>query len=377
LNENGDFSEIPSSDLLFEKINKEIERLSKIKTTILNEKLSLGSIIVLIIAVVFNIWGLSNQAIGYMAIWISASLYFYIFYPLLPLFLFPFRYVLQMRNKPKVTEKKKSVMKWAKEIHIFKNKRVGFRLFMRFFILSLLPLTIGMLFIYLLSMTYSLILGYLGVLPPDTYSIIVVQCLGIVLFYLEMFFFRAHLLHFTKYVMKQSKERRKGIILLGIIGAIFLAVGTIVVILLIIAILLPGFTLAKFINVNEFLTVRTNIMVPLVLVSQIIIVQFLQNVLSLKIARDMCDDLLLKLDNAKDIIRPDIIDTSEEITKKTSKQGEKLLNDVMKTLRETELYAINRRQMFKLFPTYSIGINLPGLFNLENLSQLEEIFSKD
>ena len=66
MNENGDFSEIPSSDLLFEKINKEIERLSKIKTTILNEKLSLGSIIVLIIAVVFNIWGLSNQAIGYM-----------------------------------------------------------------------------------------------------------------------------------------------------------------------------------------------------------------------------------------------------------------------------------------------------------------------
>ena len=53
------------------------------------------------------------------------------------------------------------------------------------------------------------------------------------------------------------------------------------------------------------------------------------------------------------------------------------MRDALALITETELYAFNRRQMFGLFPTYSIGISLPALFGLSDLSELHDIFFFD
>ena len=271
-------SDISDSDIALSRISDEINNLSNTRTTILSERLGWPSIIVLIAALALNIYGLVTYMTTYMAVWISSSLYFYLFYPMLPIFLFPLRYLKKKNIEPKAEKNKESPLKWAKNIQIFKNKRVGFRLFMRFFILSLLPLTVGMICIYLVSIIFSIYLGNTEVIPDDTSNLIFVQCGGIILFYVEIFFFRRQLFNFTQYVMKQRAQERKKIILLGILGFILLIIGTVVVFLLLIAILLPGYTLTSYINVSEFIRVRSNIWVILILITQVIIMQFLQNV---------------------------------------------------------------------------------------------------
>ncbi len=364
----------PSPGSVLNQVRDEIDRLSRTKKAILNERLGWPAIAALLIALGLNVWGLTTVTFNYFLIWISASLYFYIFYPLLPLILFPLRYFTKGSQEIKPEGGTKSMVTWAKNIHIIKNKRVGFRLFMRFFILSLIPLTIGMLCIYGISIVYSLVLEFSGIISADTSRLVLIQCLGIILFYIEIFFFRNHLFNFTQYVREQRGKKKSSIIFFVLLGVIFAIVGTIVVLLLIVAILLPGYTMNNFVDVSQFVKVRTNFWIALILVCQVIFMQFLQNVLSLKVGRDMCDDLLKRLKDAEQDLVSSIPTEVEGHGPENAVPPTTRMNDHLVLLRETALYAINRRQMFGLFPTYSIGLNVPSLFRVTNLSELSEVF---
>lgn len=357
-------------------IEKEINRISEIKSKILEERINSLPILALFIALALNIYGLLSLQEIFLVVWISASLYFYLFYPMLPMFLFPFRYLKQNQGKSSKKEKDNSIVKWALQLKILKNKRVGFKLFMRFFILSLLPMTIGMICIFFISIVFSLYLGNKGIIPIETVNLILVQCGGIILFYIEIFFFRNRLFSFAEYIRKQKTLEWKKLIILFVLSSILLIVGTIVVFLLLIAILLPGFTLSSFINVTEFVRVKTNVWVLVTLITQIIIMQYLQSMLSIRISRNMCNDIINRLNEAKLSLLS--IDNREIKHDKSKNVGEtESLKEPLRILKETELYAINRRQMFGLFPTYSIGINLPGLFNIRSLEELKEVFIPD
>lgn len=370
-------SEIPDPEIILARIDKEINLLSKTKSTILNEKLGLPPIIALVIALFLNILGMSTQTTTYMAIWISSSLYFYIFYPMLPILLFPFTYLKKKKQGDDEKKNKESPVKWVKKIQILKHKRIGFRLFMRFFILSLLPLTIGMIFIYLISIIFSIYLGSTNFIPFDTTELILVQCVGIILFYIEIFFFRHQLFRFTEYILKQRAQERKRIILLGVLGIIFLLVGTVVIFILLIAILLPGYTLTNYINVFEFIKVRSNIWIILILISQIIIMQYLQHILSLKIVLSSIDDLLKRHIDAKSQLISEKDKYSVNYGADDLQESKNLVKEPLKVLRETALYSFNRKQLFGLFPTYSIGINISNLLNINSLAELKDIFFKD
>ena len=370
-------SDIKNNEIIISRINEKIDILSKTRTGILNEKPGWVPIFAVMLALLLNVCGFATQTTYYLVVWISASLYFYLFYPMLPMFLFPFRYV---SKKPEESKEEKiigSPIKWVKKIKIFQNKRIGVRLFMRFFILSLLPLTIGMIGIYLVSIIFSLILGNMGFIPVETSNLILIQCAGIILFYIEIFFFRHQLFNFSEYIRKKSSAKKKEIILLGISGFIFLIVGTVVVFLLLIAILLPGFTLTHFINVSEFFKVRSNIWILLILISQVIIMQYLQSFLSMKITRNMCDDLIERLIKAKTFIESGSHEMVKEKRYDHLQSKSHQIRESLRVLKETELYAFNRRQMFGLFPTYSVGINIPALFRITTLRDLQDVFFTD
>lgn len=366
--------DILSDDVIIPLIGEKIEYLSQIRSTILQDKFGIAPIIALIIAILLNIWGYTAEATVYMVVWISASLYFYLLYPMLPLFLFPFRYFMQRDKKPEKVRPTESPLKWVVKIKILRNFGTGFRLFMRFFILSLLPLTLGMISIYFISVLFSLFLGENKVIPLNTSYLIFIQCAGIILFYIEIFFFRNQLVSFVCYINKQRSAEKKKIILLGISCFILLIIGTIVVILLLIAILLPGFTLVSFINMNEFVQERSNLWILVILISQIIIMQFLQNILSIKIAMKMCDDLIERLKTAKNRLEYREDKETEAGNCTMYQNDERLMRESMAVVREADLYAINRRQMFGLFPTYSVGINISALFGIHCLSDLRDVF---
>ena len=296
-------SGISTPEIVQSLIEEKILHLSEIRSGISREKLGWAPIIALIIALLLNILGMISQTTIYMVVWISASLYFYLFYPMLPMILFPFSYLRKSNKGPDKGEEKESPVQWVMKIKIIRNIPVGFRLFMRFFILSLLPLTLGMVFIYLISILFSLVLGVSGVIPAETSGLIFIQCAGIILFYIEIFFFRRQLVNFIGYIRRQRSAEKKRIILLGVLGFVLLIIGTVVLILLLIAILLPGFTLVSFINVNEFVKERANIWILLILISQIIIMQYLQSVLSMRVVLSMCDDLMERLANTRTFLK--------------------------------------------------------------------------
>ena len=72
-----------------QELSKEISRLSSLREAISDEKISGRKVCVLIAVILANIIIVWYNMPGYPYLWVAASLYFYLFYPMLPLALFP------------------------------------------------------------------------------------------------------------------------------------------------------------------------------------------------------------------------------------------------------------------------------------------------
>ena len=88
----------------------------------------------------------------------------------------------------------------------------------------------------------------------------------------------------------------------------------------------------------------------------------------------MCDDFINRLSKARDYLKSENKKAVYEEESENSQNKWNNLKEPLKLLKEIELYSFNRRQMFGLFPTYSIGINLPSLFSIRTLGELKDIF---
>jgi hypothetical protein len=374
------------------KLSEEIERLSTIKKDIKQVKIGMCAYTILAAAVLISLYNISQSTITFMVLWITASLYFYLLYPILPLILFPIhqytkRKKISANNKPS-GKKASDIINWAFRIKIIKNRKIGIRLVIRFFLFSLLPLTAGIILIYCSSLIFSLILGYQHQLPGETALLIIIQCLGILLFYLEVFYLRHHLYSYAKSFYRHTKKnpekteskqniktyflkKNREILFIAIIGVLFLIIASILVIILLVAILLPGITLGIYVNVTEFVQVKTNIWIAGLIFSQIIFMQYLQSILSRRIAYSLCEDLITRLNGIFDNLP-----ASKGEERENNYETDRELHIVPKAislLTESKLHAINHRQMLGLFPTYSIGVDIPTLLNLENLDELRDI----
>jgi len=343
-----------------QELSKEISRLSSLREAISDEKISDRKVCVLIAVILANIIIVWYNMPGYPYLWVAASLYFYLFYPMLPLALFPLRILHQkITGQVPIPKADKSLLKWAKELKIFSNKRTGYQLFMRFFLLSIIPITYGVFFIYGLSVLFTIIIALTSDFSSETLVLLLVQCLGIVFFYGEVFIYRGRMLYNTQLRLKKRFISQRRIILYTIIGTALLCISTILVILMIVAMLMPAITLTKYVNMLAFSSAGRNLIILIILVSQFVIMQYLQSLLSHKLALTMVSGFA---DQLKEISTSAI---EKELGIK--KKAENLLL-------ESRLYAYNRRQMFGLYPTYSIGVNIPVLLSIKDLKSLQEIF---
>jgi len=340
---------------------QEIERLEDLRQTITHETICRASFAVLIGIILANILLIWHYRSTYLFLWVAASLYFYLFYPMLPLALFPFRMVHQkLSGQAPMKKKDTSLLQWAKELKIFSNKRMGYQLFLRFFLLSMIPITYGVFCIYGLSVIFTIIIAYTSNFSTDTLILLLIQCLGIIIFYAEIFIFRGRMLYRTHLRLKNRMISHRRIIVFTILGSILIAITTILVILMIVAMVMPAFTLTKYVNMIAFSYAGRDYSVLMLLFSQFVIMQYLQSYLSRKIALTMISEFIDKL---KKIQGADTEDRrGEEETKAES------------LLLESRLYAYNRRQMLGLYPSYSIGVNIPVLLSIKDLKSLQEIF---
>jgi len=342
-------------------LTEEINRLLNLRQTITHETICRRSFAVLIGVILVNILLIWHYKSIYPFLWVAASLYFYLFYPMLPLALFPFRMVHQkISGQAPLPKKDTSLLQWAKELKIFSNKRVGYQLFLRFFLLSMIPITYGVFCIYGLSVLFTVIIAYTSDFSTETLILLLVQCLGIIVFYAEIFIFRGRMLYRTHLRLKNRMISHRRIIVFTILGSVLIAATTILVILMIVAMVMPAFTLTKYVNMIAFSYAGRNFSVLILLFSQFVIMQYLQSYLSRKVALTMISDFAERLKKLPEIAMGSGL--GEEGTKAKS------------LLLESRLYAYNRRQMLGLYPSYSIGVNIPVLLSIKDLKSLQEIF---
>lgn len=346
---------------LDQNLSEEINRLENLRQIITHETICRESFAVLIGVILVNILLIWHYRSTYLFLWVAASLYFYLFYPMLPLALFPVRMVHQkLSGQPLIKKKDTSFLQWAKELRIFSNKRVGYQLFLRFFLLSMIPITYGVFCIYGLSVIFTIIIAYTSNFSTDTLILLLIQCLGIIIFYAEIFIFRGRMLHRTHLRLKNRMSSHRRIIVFTILGSVLITITTILVILMIVAMVMPAFTLTKYVNMIAFSYSGRDFSVLILLFSQFVIMQYLQSYLSRKVALTMISEFIDKLTKFKGI------DSGERREEEEIKAGSLLL--------ESRLYAYNRRQMLGLYPSYSIGVNIPVLLSIKDLKSLQEIF---
>jgi hypothetical protein len=352
------------------KIENEVQRLQTSKLSIANEIIQKRAYVLLAVIIVLNvimIWYLDTD---YLLFWVASSLYFYLFYPLLPLMLFPFRYISERSSKktevmPKEKQSIHTMLNWAVNLHIFQNKKVGYHLFMRFFLLNLIPITSGIIFIYGVSLISTIIIKIMTNLTDQTLLFIIVQCFGIISFYSIVFIFRGNALYRTHQMVKMRLLHHRRMLLLAAIAIMLIIVSTVLVILMIIAMLMPAYTLNMFINMVTFSNAGKNVAVIFVLVSQFFYMQFLQSHLSRKISDNFLNDLISRLNNTRDELNNKSVPVEGKI-----KKAERLIL-------ECSLYSFNKRRLFGLFPSFSIGVSISNLLKVTSLSQLSDIFTED
>jgi hypothetical protein len=345
------------------ELTEELSRIDRIRNTISRDSIPGSSYGILVVTILVNVLLFWHYRSVYLYLWVASSLYFYLFYPMLPLFLFPFRMVHQkISGEQPLPKNKGSMIEWAKNLQIFSHKRTGYQLFMRFFLYSMIPITYGVIGIYGISILFTLIIAYTTTFADETFLLILVQCLGIIAFYSEVFYFRGMGISQTHRMVKTRTAHHRRIVVAFAIAGSLIVISTILVFLMIIAMVMPAFTLTTFVNMIAFSYAGRNVSVIIVLFSQFIFMQYLQSILSRSFALDQITTLSNQLSNVQKMLNDEKIQISEQDVKKIETR-----------ILESRLYAYNRRNMLGLFPTYSVGVNIPVLLSIKSLGSLEEI----
>jgi hypothetical protein len=204
-----------------------------------------------------------------------------------------------------------------------------------------------------------------------------VQCLGILIFYLDLAFLKKQFTFVARSFKRISSQNLKRYLVLAFLGIIVVIIGSCATIILLIAILLPGFTLGVYVDVTSLVENRANLWILVLLVSQFIWMQCLQSIMSRKLTRRFGIELLDRLKYARSLLTAEdrvgpekeengmapIADNIEEMEKK-----------IKSLVIESRIHVVTRSHLAGLFPTYSIGINIKEILILQELKNLSAMF---
>lgn len=361
---------------LCEALRAEYFRFDEILKGIDRERIGMTGFCALAGAVILNTACVIFNPQAYMILWILASLYFYLTYPLLPLLLFAAQMTFGSKEKSAGECSREPILPMIKNLHLFKNRDIVIRLAIRFFIISIMPLTSGMALIYTISLIFAVILGIQTIIPPMTSLLIIIQCLGILILYLDLAYLKRQ---FTFVVRKLNVSSEKNVIrylIITILGIVVVGVASVAAIILLIAILLPGFTLGVFDDVTALTAYRTDAWIGILLISQFIWMQCLQSILSRRITRRFGMDLADRIRRAKNLLSCSPLFRIEKTLPGIAKEAisDSLRRDILSLLFESRIHTISRTRLAGLFPTYAIGINIKELLRIQELRHLSAMF---
>lgn len=353
---------------LKDAIADEKYRLQSLLAGIDTDRIQAAGYGALALALILNLTCLFDKFDSYMVLWILSSLYFYLIYPLLPI-----AFILIPGLFKKRTEKREGrdpLLPWLKNLHLVKNHRIVLQLGIRFFLLGIMPLTSGMVLIYSLSLLYAILLGARGEIPLLPSLLIIVQCLGIMIFYLDLSCLKRQFSFFTRSLAFITSDHWVRYLLIVVFGVLVVIIASCATIILLIAILMPGFTLGVYVDAASFAQDRFNIRILLLFACQFILMQYFQSVLSRRIARTLCSDQLARIEEAEEMLAESVSGSASSVSR------DELASMVLPLVVESRIHGITRMHMGGLFPTYTIGLDVDEIFRIRSLEELSGMFRK-
>ncbi|MDD1728521.1 MAG: hypothetical protein LUQ50_05575 [Methanospirillum sp.] len=340
----------------------EIDRLHSLITGIDTDMIPPAGYGALASAFILNIVCLMVSTGTYLGLWIQASLYFYLIYPMFPLVLILLPSLFRRKAATISGDSRDPLHIWIKNLHLIRNRTIVLQLVIRFFILSIMPLTSGMVLIYSISLLFAIILGVTGSISPLTSLLIVIQCLGILILYLDLTYLKRQFSFFVRSMSVLSSEHWIRYLLMGIGGVIVVAIASCATIILLIAILLPGITLGIYVDATNFIENRTSLWIIILWCSQFIVMQYMQSILSRRISRNICSELVSRLEVARD-----------NLSDRSSMSASRVLRSLVL---ESRIHAITRSHMAGFFPTYIIGVDVGEILKVRGLQELSDMFHR-
>lgn len=247
--------------------------------------------------------------------------------------------------------------KWFAVRLLLKNRKLAIEIGLTVLLGGIVPLALSFSIIFGVALFFVLYFGFFSHIITDQTSIfIVIQIILVLLFYIMMLIIEPQAQGFTKiarsFKQKLKAARSKGraaflVVVLTMIGVI-----SVVVVLAVGAMMLPGFLLPLLFDSLKLFSIIDLPMVLLVLVSQLLIMRHFQVILSRRMAVNLLkkrldelnSDVLVKLDDLESVKEGDV--------------KEARLEDLKRRFYSIAIYDLIGSDIVGHFPVYLVGLRL-------------------
>jgi ABC-type multidrug transport system fused ATPase/permease subunit len=278
------------------KVREEIDNLSLFSLKLRYTTLIIALAVIALIAVFIQ------SPVNFFIYWLVSSFVFLMFNPFI--FLIPTgreRGIESARNKEFsargiVSDLKDSMMVVKKEKKFFAE--FGWKLFF----INCQPLAPGFIGIFLISMIFGAMLYFFSIFDRFTFGILLVQCIAIIAFYTGIWFVKPYSDEFISYMLgikvRAKKSYHTGFRTFFKYIMIVAVLATIAGVVMLLALLLPGFTLGRILEDGSEEEFKI-IFFIVVFISQVILVRYIQGGSSRRIVENFLRVKMLFLEKLR------------------------------------------------------------------------------
>jgi hypothetical protein len=355
-------------------VDAELARVRETIRTLEEDRIGAAGYLALLIAIGVNVWGYLTYENGYMLLWIVSSLYFFGFYWLVPMVAGTVQGMLK-RKKPAGEVRPagpkpdpKQLIGDVKEANLlrFKNRliAVGWNVWF----LGAVSMTAGYLFIFSVDILYAVLLGFVfRGLTILTVALVISQSIGIILYYLVVFYLRPYSSDFSAWLasLLQGRKERKAqgkssvgpTAVLG--GVIFVLLA-----LMLLTMFFPDIPLSSFISVSELRPVRFHFFLGVMLISQLVIMQVWHRWLSIRMTRPILAASEQSLAREGRALRLQTRTLSP-------RRRRRRIDRAISLLAEAKLYRVRPVRPIGLFTLFLLGSDFMAVLSLRDVRRMD------
>lgn len=351
--------------------------LARVRRTIRDweeDRIGVAGYVALLVVIGFNVWGYLAYGNRYLLLWIISSLYFFSFYWIIPMVAGTVQGMLKRKRpaaevQPKAAKADpKQLLGEVKEANLlrFKNRliAVGWNVWF----LGAVSMTAGYLFIYSVDILFAVLLGFVfRGLAILTVALVVSQSIGIILYYLVVFFLRPYSSDFSAWLaaLMQGRRERKAqghssvgpTAVLG--GVLFVLLA-----LMLITMFFPDIPLDRFVPVAELRPARFHFFLVIMLASQLVIMQVWHRWLSRRITRPILAASERGLAREARALR-------RQMRSRSPHGRRRRIDRAVSLLAEAKLYRVRPVRPIGLFTLFLLGSDFMAVLSLRDVRRMD------